>query len=327
MEGLEIDNLWFEAADVDNPDRLWAMRNLMEYLWESGDTGESIQVGLAMVDLAMQKPDTESMLMGCRLVGQKLFENERPAEALELIARVLSASAHEFAFQDLTFIYLIEANCHSALGNLDESMVSCENALTYVEGSELNLSAGIVYAQMAELHIKRAQFQQAKQRLAQAIEAFEARNWPEPVAQAKLSMAELLLDEGAGTMGLKYAKEARALWQFLGNEFDVQRTDLLLGRVYEAMGDWQNALRHYKQASATKDSTITRIVAAEAFYRAALVTRDHKDVDAGNKLLADAVPILRAMTLTEFADAAEQLIEQPGQSLPKLALKEFLPRT
>lgn len=299
-----FESMWESATDLGNSNRSEALAALSEALWERAKHEESIQVGYeVLADLNSNFADTEVVRHTFDLAC-KLTNAERYKESSELIDSTLNRPGFCFDSIGLGFLYWHQEENLQYVGTLPERIATVEKAVECFKEANDELK-GKIHSVLGLLLAQCDLFERAISEFIQAIDLLESEGEPKLVGEAKLALAEALLNSGHFQMAQKYAEDCRSIFDFLGENLLSQKTICLQARIASAQGRDEEAEELFDQAAQQRSDKDEKGVAAIAYFYKAKHWKKIGNSLGASILFQEMVPILRSLGENEFANQAE----------------------
>jgi tetratricopeptide (TPR) repeat protein len=311
-----MEDFWEAATTEGHPERLEAMKKLMNQLGASGEYSAALATGLALVDLAEEQGDIPVMAKAGHRVASRLIEENNPNEAIAMLERILKKNLTLLSDVDVGFLYSCMGD---AYGNLDLHQLAIDHynkALEFFRSGHFLWPAGIALLDIADNYREMGLFHKAKHAYHQVLDARNDSDGMVLVARAKEQLSKLFALEGNGDKALEYAEEAKALYLFEDYIPGVQTANLAVGLANECLGRYQAAQKHFELAAAERDEPFAAPVAAESLMHIAFLKLRQGERDEGLEKLKEIIPVLKVKNYAKLLDEAQeklaQVLEEPA---------------
>ena len=253
---LALHNRCREHADA--PGEADALNNAALVCTYLGDYPNALEMYLRALQLAEALGDTDGVAARLENIGLAHLEMERFEEARRSFGRALETRGNRFdPYRASTLINL---------GRVYEGLGDFERALSYSRAS-LELAArqgdpvgtGYAYDNIGSVYLKLGETARARESLERALALKTQDRDLHGEAQTRLLLGALY--RGQGELGSARAtfEAARAGAAAVGGRAELFRAHLGLAEVYEAQGEYREALEHYKAFVRTKDEVFSAV--------------------------------------------------------------------
>jgi tetratricopeptide (TPR) repeat protein len=211
-----------------------------------GETQKALDWFYKSLALSQEHEVAEVEARALHALGTNYLEQEQYSEALQLFTQGLSIS-------EKTTLPALSAVIIRSIGVCHARMANFETALEYLNRSlhklkSLGAISELSYT-MAEVGYVQCKLQRYTEALSTCLAALELAEKSEQryqIADIQLSIAEIYYQTDAYEKGLKLAHSAISKSIEMENNRLESRGHQIASQLYEALGDWPNALKHFK---------------------------------------------------------------------------------
>jgi len=168
---------------------------------------------------------------------------------------------------------------HFHLGDLDNALkFGRESAKVYGKGGD-QYGVPIALNAVGQVYLEMGEYEQAKTYHLQALESCESiSNFTETI-QTLYHLGKLFQTQGQTNTALDFLNQALEKASEMGVKHQVYRCHRALANLYQEIGDYKNALDHYKSFHVTKEAVINqqiehRLQSLEVMNRLSEIQRD-----------------------------------------------------
>jgi diguanylate cyclase (GGDEF)-like protein len=168
---------------------------------------------------------------------------------------------------------------HFHLGDLDNALKFGRESANIFEKAGDQYGVPIALNAVGQVYLEMGEYEQAQTYHLQALESCESiSNFTETI-QTLYHLGELFLAKGQVDVALDYLHQALEKSSKMGVKHQVYRCHRALANLYQEMGDYKNALDHYKSFHDTKEAVINqqiehRLQSLEVMHRLSEIQRD-----------------------------------------------------
>jgi tetratricopeptide (TPR) repeat protein len=317
-----MEDFWEAATTEGHPERLDAMKKLMNQLGANGEYAAALATGLALVDLAEAQGETKVLAKAGHRVASRLIEEGNPKDAIAMLERILEKDLSAVSDIDVGFLYSCMGNAYNSLDLPQLAIDHYKKALEFFKSGQFLWPAGVALLDIADSYREMGLFHQAKNAYHQVLNTRNDSDGMVLVARAKEQLSKLFALEGDGDKALEYAEEAKALCMFEEYVPGVQTANLAVGMANECLGRYQAAQKHYELAAAERDEPFAAPVAAESLMHIAFLKLRQGERDEGLEKLKEIIPVLKVKNYAKLLDEAQQKLAQVLEEPAPLAKDE-----
>jgi diguanylate cyclase (GGDEF)-like protein len=168
---------------------------------------------------------------------------------------------------------------HFHLGDLDNALkFGRESAKVYGKGGD-QYGVPIALNAVGQVYLEMGEYEQAKTYHLQALESCESiSNFTETI-QTLYHLGKLFQTQGQTNTALDFLNQALEKASGMGVKHQIYRCHRALANLYQEIGDYKNALDHYKSYHDTKEAVINqqiehRLQSLEVMHRLSEIQRD-----------------------------------------------------
>jgi tetratricopeptide (TPR) repeat protein len=300
--------LWQEAIDKGNSDRIPAVKALATRLGNKGKYSESMALLETTLSTIDPKSDTHEWLDLNFLVCNTSCDLYQYEHALEIHVSCLPIAREAMDIEMIAWHARNAALCKSRLKIYDaEWLAYLDEACRAADDSgDPHLRSHIHNTARYQYYYGR-EFEKSLASAKVFYEFWSNRDDTDSQAFAALCLGTAYVYDCDIKNADKYLREAQSLATVSGNDDTLQSTQISLGKLELLRRNLDSARKHFKHAgSMERISRSMEETAAEALYWWAVVTRDHFKAKKGQKHLDMIMPAIKKFDIEHW------LVPVPG---------------
>jgi tetratricopeptide (TPR) repeat protein len=299
----QLEKLWQRIGDPNATDAVTALKELFTALEENNQTTEAIQVGWEWVRLTDEGIGTLAHFEAVFNLSLMLYSKDMWAESSALVDKALNYQDFPGLDFERGMLHWQQSSNWEEAGDPCRQLAELLKAIPYLTGRP---PEGLVRREAGAIQLKLGLYDDASLMLSTAILLLEegAEIWR--VADAKYSLAEVLLKQNHLTMALATVHDAMHIYRFINQDSLVKECQLLEVRIESQLGH-EDVTSKFTDLMACGTGTLDRKVAARAhFYFGEHLARVGLRDEAA-EMFTKAAPILRASGQSQLADQIPNL--------------------
>ena len=139
------------------------------------------------------------------------------------------------------------SDCHLQLGNTEKAMQFAEETIVMATRLNDSISIGLSTEMLASMYLKLGDFEKAEAFCLQSLEVRQRIDEKYAVANSLAVYAEIKIQKGDAEAALEHAQHALEILETLKSTAIIDWLYELMGRAYEALGDYKNSSDYYKR--------------------------------------------------------------------------------
>lgn len=234
-------------SEQDNKEELADVYNAFGIVYNAlGQPGRALEYNFDALRICEQLEDREGIGNVCHQIGGVYSSLENTRSALEYLKRSLEILEELKGVASAPVLYLDIADAYVKAEEYGAALEYYQKAQNAYESLGTVSAIPLILLSIGKLFLKTGRYEAAMTYAREGLSFATAQNNKEDIMNASLVIARIHIQQEQFSRALQYIDDAAEIEEKLYSQSARMEIDLLKSAIYEKLGDYHNAYRHYR---------------------------------------------------------------------------------